>query len=37
MSIMIDSKLKPLYANLLRLEIGTYLISKNFNHLSIRK
>lgn len=35
MSIMIDSKLKPLYANLLRLEIGTYLISKNFNHLSI--
>lgn len=35
MKINLDSKLKPLYANLLRLGIGKYLISKHFDHLCI--
>ncbi len=35
MDINIDSRLKPLYANLLRLGIGKYLISENFTHLTI--
>lgn len=35
MSIKVDPKLKPLYANLLRLGIGKYLISERFSHLCI--
>jgi len=35
MSINIDSKLKPLYANLLRLGIGKYLLLDRFKHLCI--
>jgi hypothetical protein len=35
MQIDIDPKLKPLYANLLRLNIGKYLISESFLHLLI--
>jgi len=35
MKIEIDPKLKPLYANLLRLRIGEYLISEQFKHLCI--
>jgi hypothetical protein len=35
MKIEVDPKLKPLYANLLRLGIGRYLISKRFDHLGI--
>ena len=35
MEVNIDPRIKPLYANLLRLGIGKYLISKNFDHLCI--
>lgn len=35
MKVDIDPKLKPLYANLLRLGIGKYLISKGYDHLCI--
>jgi len=35
MKIRVDPKLKPLYANLLRLGIGKYLISERFEHLCI--
>jgi len=35
MKAHIDPKLKPLYANLLRLGIGKYLISERYNHLCI--
>lgn len=35
MKVDINPKLKPLYANLLRLGIGKYLISKRFDHLCI--
>ncbi|MBW9220911.1 hypothetical protein KKP91_01700 [Methanothermococcus sp. SCGC AD-155-M21] len=35
MNVNIDSKLRPLYANLLRLSIDKYLISKRFNYLCI--
>lgn len=35
MKINVSPELKPLYANLLRLGIGKYLISKRFDHLCI--
>lgn len=35
MTIKIDPKLKPLYANLLRLNIASYLITSRFDHLCI--
>jgi hypothetical protein len=35
MSFNVDSQVKPLYANLLRVGIGNYLISEKFNHLCI--
>ena len=35
MKVDINAKLKPIYANLLRLGIGKYLISKRFDHLCI--